>query len=236
LLELSRTHVDDVTVVVAASERSDGDMHPLFVNADVLAARQRTATGRNWAMLDQVHGVESIEVPSMPPPTGVSGRGDVLVASGIEPALAVWAADCAPIVLVGDRGARVAVHAGWRGLAAGVLDVGVDRVERTGERVRHAVLGPVVRSCCYEFGEADAAAVAAGVGASTGEVTDTAGDTLRLDVPAAVAAALVRRGVGLDVSGPCTGCDERWFSHRARGESGRHAVVVWAEPDGGADG
>ena len=180
-------------------------------------------------MLDQVHGVDSVELPAAPPPQRVAGRGDVIVASGSEPALAVWAADCAPVVLIGDHGTRVAVHAGWRGLASGVLDVGVDAVHDAGERVRQAVLGPVVRPCCYEFDETVAAAVAAGVGAPVAEVTAMIDATNRLDVPAAVAAALARRRVRLDVSGPCTGCDQRWFSHRLRGERERHAVVTWTE-------
>ena len=229
MLELSRINVGEVTVVVAASERSDGDMHPLLVDPRVLAERQRAATARRWAMLDQVHGVDSVELPMGPSPERVAGRGDVIVASGSEPALAIWAADCAPVVLVGDQGTRVAVHAGWRGLASGVLDVGVDAVRDGGEGVRQAVLGPVVRPCCYEFDETDAAAVAAGVGVPAAEVTATIDATNRLDVPAAVAAALARRGVRLDVSGPCTGCDERWFSHRVRGERERHAVVTWTE-------
>jgi hypothetical protein len=45
-----------------------------------------------------------------------------------------------------------------------------------------------------------------------------------------VAAGLRRTGVELDVVGPCTGCDARWYSHRRRGETGRHAVVAWSVP------
>ena len=56
----------------------------------------------------------------------------------------------------------------------------------------------------------------------------TSSGALALDVPAAVALALGRHGIALDVSGPCTGCHDRWYSHR-RGDAGRQAVVAWSE-------
>ncbi len=161
----------------------------------------------------------------------MAGTADVAVASSTP--VAVWAADCAEIVLFGRDGDVVGCHAGWRGLAAGVIDVAVN--ETPGPLA--AVLGPCIHPCCYEFGAlelqrvADGVRVApefiAGTTASGHGSTGTAG-RLALDVPAAVAAALARHGIELDVIGPCTGCDERWFSHR-RGDVERHAVVAWYE-------
>ena len=54
----------------------------------------------------------------------------------------------------------------------------------------------------------------------------TANGRRALDVPATIAASLARHGVVLDISGPCTGCDVRWFSHRVRSDIERHAVVA----------
>lgn len=227
------------TLVVAASERSDGDVHPHRVRPDVLRERQVVATGRPWVLVDQVHGTDvhrhrvdddGTEIPLETPPLSSRVTADVLVATRASvPALAVWAADCATIALVGDGGTMVLVHAGWRGLAAGVVDVAVDTFEAQVEAVVHAVLGPVIHPCCYAFGADDAAAVARGVGADIDDVVAAGGGHLALDVPAAVAAALTRRDVTLDVVGPCTGCDARWFSHRVRRDSGRHALVAWFE-------
>jgi len=223
------------TLVVAASERSDGDVHPLRVPPEVVRERQLAATGRPWVLVDQVHGTD-VHRADVHRPMGhgdASVRADVLVATApSSPALAVWAADCAPVALIGHGGTMVLAHAGWRGLAAGVLDVAVDALQD--DPVSHAVLGPVIHPCCYAFGVEDAARVAHGVGAAVDDVVTSLHDRPALDVPAAVAAALARRGVALDVIGPCTGCDDRWYSHRVRGDAGRHALVAWFE-DGGDD-
>jgi copper oxidase (laccase) domain-containing protein len=93
-----------------------------------------------------------------------------------------------------------------------------------------AVLGPCIHACCYEFGADDLERVAAGVGVDTDAVVGTtAWGSRALDVPAAVRAGLARRGVRLDAIGSCTGCDDRFHSHRRRAESGRHALVSWFE-------
>jgi polyphenol oxidase len=215
--------------VVVASERGDGDVHPETVEAGVLRARQRSITGRAWAMLDEVHGVEVCHIHA-PPAGPMAARGDVLVTSRADVHLAVWAADCAPLVLVGASGTTVAAHAGWRGLAMGVVDVAVDVLHDLDEAVAIAVLGPAIHQCCYEFGNDDLRAVAAGAGVERGLIRgQTTSGSAALDVPAAVRGVLERRGVTLDVTGPCTGCDHRWFSHRARRDAGRHAVIAWTE-------
>jgi copper oxidase (laccase) domain-containing protein len=124
----------------------------------------------------------------------------------------------------------VVAHAGWRGLAGGVIDVAVDALESTGTQAAAAVLGPCIHACCYEFGAADLEQVALGVGAAPSDVAgSTSWGTRALDVPAAVTAALARRGIEIDVAGVCTGCDPRFRSHRCRAELERHALVVWFE-------
>ncbi len=228
MLALLEHRTATTATTVVATDRADGDIHPERVGRALLTARQRATTGRTWTMIDQVHGVAVCE-PA--PGTGpLAGRGDVLVVRSPGAAAAVWAADCAPIVLVDAAGGLAAVHAGWRGLAAGVLDVAVEALRGSGEEVSAAVLGPVIHPCCYAFGRSDLARVAGGVHAPPGAITGrTREGRIALDVPAAVTAALAHAGVQLDVVGPCTGCDERWYSHRRRGDVGRHAVVAWTE-------
>ena len=243
MLDLISHDLGDRRLRVVATDRSDGDVHPVRTEPDVLTARQVAATGAVWSMTDQVHGTAVHHVTSGPrsPGEATSREGrridalpvaDVQVVdratavSGVR--VATWAADCATLTLAARSGRFVALHAGWRGLADGVLDVGVDALA---EPVAIAVLGPTIGPCCYEFGASDLAVVAAGVGVAPAEVAalDRRGRTA-LDVPTAVTRGLARRGVALDVIGPCTGCDERWFSHRVRGEPGRHATISWMEP------
>ena len=230
--ELLRRAIDGGVAVAAVTECTDGDVRPDLVDPAELLRRQHTLTGTRWVMLDEVHGTDVVAIDSlavMSWPT--AGVGDVLVADRSNETLAVWAADCAPLALFGANGAaRVVAHGGWRGLAAGVLDVAVDAIESTGTHVAAAVLGPCIHACCYEFGTADLDLVAGGVGASRCEVSgSTRWATQALDVPAAVTAGLARRGVGLDVVGTCTGCDRRFRSHRIRSETERHALLAWFE-------
>ena len=111
-----------------------------------------------------------------------------------------------------------------------MVDVAVDALESTNTHVAAAVLGPCIHPCCYEFETADLDRVADGVGAAASSVSgSTTWGTLALDVPAAVAAGLRRRGIELDVVGTCTGCDRRFRSHRRRVEAERHALVAWFE-------
>jgi copper oxidase (laccase) domain-containing protein len=232
VLELFRRDVDGRVAVVVATECSDGDVHPESVDAETLRHRQLAATGRRWVMLDEVHGVEVVAIDSLATVSWpIAGTGDVLAADWSDATLAVWVADCAPVALFGANGtSRAVAHAGWRGLAAGVLDVAIDAVETTGTDVVAAVLGPCIHPCCYEFGTADLDRVAFGVGASASDLRgSTQWGTRALDVPAAVAAGLARRGIALDAVGPCTGCDRRFRSHRRRADPERHALVAWFE-------
>lgn len=230
--ELLRRDVADRVAVVAVSERGDGDVHPERVDADALRRRQIDLTGAAWVMLDEVHGTDVVAIDALSVVEHpLAGTGDVMLAERCDAPVAIWAADCAPLALFGADGAtRVVAHAGWRGLAAGVLDVAVDALESTGTTVAAAVLGPCIHGCCNEFGSVDLELVANGVGAEVAAVTSaTSWGTPSLDVPAAVTAGLARRGIGLDVVGSCTGCDRRFRSHRRRIEPERHALVAWFE-------
>jgi copper oxidase (laccase) domain-containing protein len=227
LLELLRQEVEDRRLIAIVSDRGDGDLHPIHVDVDVLAARQVAVSGRTWVMLDEVHGTAVRRAVARDRSSGdaVAGVGDVLVG---EPgtAVAVWVADCAPVVLFDRAGTTVACHAGWRGLAAGVINVAVDQLE---EPCAAAVLGPCIHPCCYEFGAVELAEVAVGLDVGSDAISGrTSSGALALDVPAAVAVALGRHGIALDTIGPCTGCDDRWYSHR-RGDPERQAVVAWSE-------
>jgi len=232
MMELLRRDVGGRVAVTVVTEACDGDMHPERVDPGTLRQRQLRLTGAPWVMLDEVHGIDVMDVDAGSCAAWpIAGVGDVLSADGSDDVLAVWVADCAPLALFGANGtSRVVAHGGWRGLAGGVIDVAVDALEATGTTVVAAVLGPCIHACCYEFGAADLDRVAAGVGAAVSVVSgSTQWGTRALDVPAVVAAGLARRAIELDVTGECTGCDLRFRSHRRRADPERHALVAWFE-------
>jgi copper oxidase (laccase) domain-containing protein len=217
---------------VIATERRDGDLHPKRVARSLLSARQAAITDQPWTMLDQVHGVQChhCDWAAAAGVSGVVAVGDVLVTSEPDVPLAIWAADCAPVMLFGFGGTTVALHAGWRGLASGVVDVGVGEMHARGDHTAVAVLGPAIHPCCYEFSESDLRLVSSGTGVPYETISGrTTSGRLALDVQAAVRGSLAKYEIGLEVSAGCTGCDERWFSHRVKGDVARHAVVAWTE-------
>jgi YfiH family protein len=130
----------------------------------------------------------------------------------------VLAADCLPVAITGT-GALAMVHAGWRGLAAGVLESGVEAVRELGEGdALAAVLGPCAGSCCYEVGPDVHDALDTGI---AGKAT--------IDMHAIARERLLAAGVAsVSALQGCTICDERFFSHRREGErAGRQAGVAW---------
>lgn len=211
-------------VHLAWTTRADGDARPSGPDGVRRLAR---AAGRPVAWADQVHGsgVLRVEAP------GPAGAGDALVTDRPGLALAVFTADCAPVALRGTRvgGAPVVglVHAGWRGLLAGVLEAAVAECEALGARHVVGALGPCIRPGCYAFDAADLEPVVARLGPGVAAVTAAGGSAL--DLPAAVAAGLARAGARLVADdGRCTACEiETCFSHRARADRARHATLVW---------
>ncbi len=208
-------------------EAGAGDLHVLFVGIgpegtrEEVLARVAGARPPPLAWLKQVH---SATVLAAAP--GMCGEGDALFTREGGLALAVAAADCVPVLLAGPEGIAAA-HAGWRGLAAGVVDATVRAATARPERWT-AWIGPAIGPCCYEVGEEVAAQVAA---ASAPEVvlTGPAGKP-HLDLPEAARRQLAAAGVGrIHVLAHCTRCDaERLWSYRRQGRAaGRNLGVIW---------
>jgi copper oxidase (laccase) domain-containing protein len=208
---------------VRGTDRSHGTFHLDDVSPAELERRRRAVVDLPWTLLDEVHGT-TVRVVTSP---GEHDRreGDALVTQRAGLVLGVWVGDCAPVALVAGDGTLGAVHAGWRGLRDGVLSAAADAMRALGASAITAVLGACIGPCCYEFGEEDLADLTTRFGPSVRART-TAGAP-SLDVPAAVRAALAP--IPVRQLGSCAACDPRYWSHRARGDRGRHALAVWRE-------
>lgn len=219
---------------VVLSTRRDGDFNLEAHPHRVVLERCRRLVDQPWTLVAERHGVQAVEITE--PGGGVGAVGDIVTTALTDAVVGVWVGDCAPVALWSDAGRLAAVHAGWRGVVAGVLDRAVEHVAgatragsgRSGAARLQAFVGPTIGPCCYEFGEADLARVAHSVGATDEQISriDTEA-MLSLDMVAAVRAGLERRSVAVDVDGRCTGCDLNFYSHRRRSESGRHVMGVW---------
>jgi copper oxidase (laccase) domain-containing protein len=216
-------------VTVLWTERSDGDFH-VDGPAGELDGRRRALKDQPWTWLRQVHGNRVVEVTE--PGQWAGTEADGAVTAVADAPLAVTTADCAPVVLVAERGVGV-VHAGWRGLAAGIVQTAADRLRTVAGAPVAALVGPCIGPAAYEFSADDLAVVTTALGPAV--VGRTGWGTSALDVPAAVASAC--RAADWPEPGDQPSCTsgERWFSHRTRADAGRQTTVAWFEPPTGAE-
>jgi YfiH family protein len=164
----------------------------------------------------QVHDTHLVDHRVESPEELVEADGHVVSEPGLAPL--VFVADCLPVALAGPGGVAM-VHAGWRGLAGGILAAGAQAVAATS-----AAIGPGIGPCCYEVGEEVLGAFAGlGEGVAQGGM---------LDLPEAARRSLAAAGVErVESAGLCTSCErELFFSHRRdQGRTGRQAGIAWIE-------
>lgn len=170
----------------------------------------------------QVHGAEVLRHRGGEPGILVSSGYDGHVTDAPGLGLTVSVADCVPIYLVDPERRQIALlHGGWRGVAAGVLEAGLARLDRMGSGVRTLWmhLGPAICGDCYEVGpEVHEALGLPRPG------TNTTVDLRRVLLERARGAG-VRPG-RTSVSEHCTRCgDSPFFSHRG-GDSGRQMAYL----------
>jgi YfiH family protein len=185
----------------------------------------------------QVHGTRVVDASE----AGEDVAADALVASEPGWTLRISVADCVPLLLAApERGVVAAVHAGWRGTAAGIVAATLSHLhDRFGVRPGelHAAIGPAISGPRYQVGpEVVLALREAGAPASVATADAEADGRYRVSVPEAVRALLIRGGVAADrihAGRWCTASDpERFYSHRRdAGRTGRHWALI-ATPEG----
>jgi YfiH family protein len=194
-------------------------------NRGRLAAALALPAVPSW--LNQVHGRTAVAAESAVP----GCEADAAYSHGAGGVCAVLTADCLPVLFC-DRGGTVvaAAHAGWRGLAGGVLEATVAALGVAPADLL-AWLGPAIGPDHFEVGdEVRAAFVAADAGAGAAFVPQGPGHWLA-DLYALARRRLAAAGVGQVFGGGlCTVCDpERFYSYRRDGRTGRMASLIWLE-------
>lgn len=186
-----------------------------------------------WLRVVQVHGDRVLE-GSGARRQAPDGSGGLVVgeADGIVLDLARWTggprlltvtvADCVPVYLAWPGGYGL-LHAGWRGIAAGVLEAGFRASGAAPEKLR-VHFGPAIGGCCYEVGSEVVEALYGNAGgpaaARSGAVGPGGGDRWMLDLRHALAGRATACGVdpsAVSASGSCTACDGRFHSFRRDG-------------------
>lgn len=207
--------------------RGDDDPEAVRANQEVLA----TMMGGGVFFPRQVHGRRVVLLQTPPRGFVLGEEGDAVLTRIPGSAVGVLTADCLP-VLVWDEATPLAaaIHAGWRGLVAGVIPETVQAMAAAGtppSRLR-GVLGPSIGPCCYRMSPETARLVAEASGES---VILPGPDGPRVDLAAAARIQLQTAGLlpeGVVATPLCTSCrPDLFFSHRRDGGvTGRMAAVV----------
>jgi len=188
--------------------------------SDAGRSRLRALLPAEPRWLHQVHGARVIDADR----TTTLVQADAAVARERGTVCIVKIADCMPVLFADDAGSVVAAaHAGWRGLAAGVLEATVDAT-RAPAGTLSAWLGPAIGPRVYEVGEE----VRAALGGPDAAFNATRPGHWLLDLYAVARARLQAKGVTRIYGGGfCTYSDQRFFSYRRDCSAMRMAAAVW---------
>lgn len=199
---------------------------PVLSNRARLRAELQLPGEPVW--LNQVHGIAVVNAAT----AGAQPSADAAYAEAPGLVCAVLTADCLPVLLCDRAGTRVAaVHAGWRGLAAGVIEASVSALVASGVAAGDllAWLGPAIGPQAYEVGaDVRSAFLTADPEAEAVFRSGRPGHWW-LDLYAAARARLTRVGVTAVWGGHCcTYSDpQHFFSHRREARTGRQASLIW---------
>lgn len=196
---------------------------PDVVAANRARLRQYLPADPVW--LTQVHGTRCVEARSAMAGT----EADAVFARGGEAVCAVLTADCLPILLCEEAGEVVAAaHAGWRGLAAGVIEATVAAMAVAGERLL-AWMGPAIGASAFEVGDDVRAAFITGDPGAAVAFEARGGGKWSCDLDALARRRLNAMGIERVFGGDrCTFTEREFFySYRREGKTGRMASLVW---------
>ncbi len=157
---------------------------------------------------------------------------DILITDQPDTAVCVRVADCLPVLLAEpESGIAAAVHAGWRGTAAGIVKYAIRSMIEHGATAKHLIasLGPCIGPCCFAIGKDTADALASSAAGASDCIDHTSG--LYADLAAINRAQLLEAGLAashIELNRACTACEhERFFSFRRDGkQAGRQLAVV----------
>jgi YfiH family protein len=199
---------------------------PDAVSENRRRVRQALALPAEPAWLEQVHGVgvTNLDAPR-------EGKADASIARSARTVCAIQVADCMPVLFADREGTAVgAAHAGWRGLAGGVLDSTVRALGLPPQRLL-AWLGPAIGPAGFEVGSDVRDAFTRDDPGAVSAFAPNARGKWQCDLVALARRRLQRLGVQ-DVTGGawCTWSDPaRFFSYRRDGQCGRMAALIWME-------
>lgn len=189
------------------------------------------AAGRQLTTVKQVHGA-GVATIGENEPNRDGQEADAMVCVDPKRVVSIRVADCVPVLLAGADGRLVAaVHAGWRGVVAGVVQSAIHRMRQLEPKVNLlAAIGPCISADHYEVG-GEVLDEFSQIFGDRAPIRGRTGERGRIDLREAVRLQLLDEGLGedsIDMTDRCTWRDhDEFFSHRRdNGVTGRMAAVI----------
>jgi len=208
------SHVGDEAAAVAENRR-------------LLRAALKLPAEPTW--LNQVHGIEVVDAEGVTPEAPPTA--DASVARSAGAVCVVMTADCLPVLFCDRAGTRVgAAHAGWRGLAGGVLGETVKALDVQPSQLM-AWLGPAIEQDAFEVGHEVHEAFIGRAADNAGAFRANARGRWQADLYQLARNELARLGVAAVYGGgfECFADSKRFFSYRRENRTGRMATLIWLE-------
>lgn len=208
-------HVGDDAVAVAENRRR---------------VREQLALPSEPVWLEQTHGTSVLDLDS--PSAQASLRADAAVTRRAGPVCVIQVADCMPVLLAERDGSVIgAAHAGWRGLAGGVIEATVRAMGADPSQLL-AWLGPAISKAHFEVGDEVRAAFVDNDANAAAAFTPNAHQRWQCDLYALAWRRLTALGVQhVSGGGWCTYAEaDRFFSFRRDPRCGRMAAMIWINP------
>ncbi|MFZ2237180.1 MAG: peptidoglycan editing factor PgeF [Dokdonella sp.] len=202
---------------------------PDHVAANRLALIDALGLQQSPCWLRQVHGTTVVRLSSSPEP--VEHEADAAVASEPGVVLAILTADCLPVLFASRDGIHIgAAHAGWRGLAAGVLEATVTAMDVPPSEII-AWLGPAIAADSYEVGEEVRDTFVAHDPRAEAAFTESRPGHWFCDLCALATQRLRAYGIEhIHGGGFDTFDDDCFYSYRRDLKTGRFASLIWISP------
>lgn len=216
---ISQAPFDSLNLAV----HSGDDRQLVAENRRLLAERLQLPAEPVW--LQQVHGIEVVSAAER------GAVADAVWADRPGQVCAILSADCLPVLFCDFAGQVVAAaHAGWRGLAAGVLEATIEAMQRPPAQLM-AWLGPAIGAQAFEVGEEVRQQFLAVDATASDCFQATTNGRWLADLVALAQLRLVRAGVTAIYGGEhCTVRQhELFYSYRREGRTGRMATLVWLD-------
>ena len=143
--------LDGSSIDCLVSEREDGDFSTGQLDKALLEKNRLRLSNNEWNWLSQEHGTGIILLEDGERSLG--SKGDAIITSSLGKVISVTVADCMPVLLMSESGTFALIHLGWRGIINGLLNLTIESMKKISNGEITSVLGPCIKSCCYEFGK-----------------------------------------------------------------------------------